>query len=56
MAEAPDKTGVTVHEMTRDEGLEMLDKLARRYLNISADEFIQAWESGMGWFGKDLTA
>ena len=46
MAEAPGKLGVEVHEMTRDEGHEMLDKLARRYLNMSADEFIKAWESG----------
>lgn len=33
-------------ELSRDEGYALLDRQARRYLNMSADEFLQAWESG----------
>ena len=35
-----------IRELTREEGRELLDCEARRYLGMSADEFIQAWESG----------
>jgi hypothetical protein len=35
-----------IHEMTLEEGKEMLDREARRLLNISGDEFIRAWEAG----------
>ena len=35
-----------VKELTQQEGKALLDQAARRYLKMSADEFIQAWESG----------
>jgi hypothetical protein len=33
-----------VEELSLDEGRGMLDDAARRYLNMSAEEFIQAWD------------
>lgn len=36
----------TPHELTREEGLAILDRQARRYLNMSGDEFIRAWDAG----------
>lgn len=35
-----------IHEMTLEEGKEMFDRVARRLLNMSGDEFIRAWEAG----------
>ena len=35
-----------VRQMSKTEGREMLDALAHRYLEMSADEFITAWDSG----------
>jgi len=34
------------HELSREEGLALLDRQARRYLGMSGDEFVQAWRSG----------
>ena len=42
-AEVPD---VTIHEATAEEGRAILDRAARRYLNMSAEEFIEAWNAG----------
>jgi hypothetical protein len=36
----------TIKELSLEEGRKLLDKQARRYLNMSGDEFIQKWESG----------
>ncbi len=36
----------TPHELSREEGLAVLDRQARRYLGMSGDEFAQAWRSG----------
>jgi hypothetical protein len=33
-------------ELTREEGLALLDQAARRYLQMSAEQFIKAWEAG----------
>jgi len=33
-------------ELTREEGWELLDREARRYLNMSATEFIRIWDAG----------
>ena len=35
-----------VHELTRDEGLEVFDKASRHYLGISAEEFLRRWDAG----------
>ena len=35
-----------IRELTREEGLALLDREARRYLQMSAEEFIRAWEAG----------
>jgi hypothetical protein len=42
---APIDTG-TIKELSLEEGRKLLDKQARRYLNMSGDQFIQKWESG----------
>ena len=33
-------------ELTREEGWRLLDQEARRYLDMSAAEFIQTWDAG----------
>ena len=33
-------------ELTREEGWELLDREARRCLNMSAAEFIRTWDAG----------
>ena len=38
--------GSDVHRLSRKEGREMLDKLAHRYLDMTVDEFMTAWDSG----------
>ena len=38
--------GVPVEELSREEAQNLLDELARRYLNMSADEFIRRWDAG----------
>lgn len=35
-----------VHELTREEGLQVFDKAARHYLGISAEEFMRRWDAG----------
>lgn len=35
-----------VEEISLDRGRIMLDEAARQYLNMSADEFIAAWDEG----------
>jgi hypothetical protein len=46
MATAPQSSNGHIRELTREEGLALLDQAARRYLDMSADAFIQAWEAG----------
>ena len=38
--------GSDVHEVTEAEGRAILDRAARRYLNMSGDEFLRAWKEG----------
>jgi len=33
-------------ELTREEGWALLDSEARRYLDMSAEEFIRTWDAG----------
>ncbi len=33
-------------ELTREEGWELLDREARRYLDMSAADFIRTWDAG----------
>ena len=42
---APIDTG-TIKELSLEEGRKLLDKQARRYLNMSGDDFIKKWEAG----------
>jgi hypothetical protein len=35
-----------VHELDHEQGLALLDRQAHRYLGISAQEFIEAWDAG----------
>lgn len=46
MATAADQQWDASHELTHDEGWKLLDEQARRYLGLSAEEFIRAWDSG----------
>jgi hypothetical protein len=44
-AAAPPTNG-QIRELTREEGLALLDRETRRYLQMSAEEFMQAWDAG----------
>lgn len=46
MATTAHSTNGQIRELTREEGLALLDREARRYLQMSAEEFIRAWEAG----------
>lgn len=35
-----------VNELSFEEGLAVLDRQARHYLNMSAEEFLRAWDAG----------
>jgi hypothetical protein len=35
-----------VREVSYEEGMQMLDKQARQYLGMSAEEFLHAWDTG----------
>lgn len=41
-----DIAGVQIREMSVEEGRQMFDEIARKTVNMSGEEFIQAWESG----------
>lgn len=38
--------GVKPHKLSRDEGLAIVDRRARRYLGISGEEFVRRWDAG----------
>lgn len=46
MERAESKVNSETPEMSREEGREMIDRQARRYLDISGDEFIRRWDAG----------
>lgn len=46
MAITVDGLDVQPHELSRDEGRALFDRLARRYLGMSGEEFIRAWDAG----------
>lgn len=46
MALSADIPGVTINEVSAEEGHAILDRAARHYLGMSADEFVDAWNSG----------
>jgi hypothetical protein len=35
-----------IQELSLEEGRALLDRQARRYLNISGEEFVQQWHAG----------
>jgi hypothetical protein len=35
-----------VHELTEDQAWDIVDRRARQYLGMTADDFIRAWEAG----------
>jgi hypothetical protein len=39
-------TNGQIRELTREEGLALLDREAQRYLHMRAEQFIKAWEAG----------
>ena len=39
----PERAG---REVSREEGLEIIDRQARRYLGISGEEFLRRWRRG----------
>jgi hypothetical protein len=41
---APEANGVKM--LTYEEGLEVFDRAARRYLGLSGEEFLKAWNEG----------
>jgi hypothetical protein len=40
------QTNGHVRELTQEEGRELFDRQAWRYLKMSGDEFIRAWDAG----------
>jgi hypothetical protein len=46
MGDTSTRTNGQIRELTREEGLALLDREARRRLHMSAEEFIRAWASG----------
>jgi hypothetical protein len=46
MATDSPTTNGHVRELSREEGFALLEREAQRYLHMSAEQFIQAWESG----------
>jgi hypothetical protein len=51
MATLPQTTTNGHIDLTQDEAYALLDREARRYLGMSAQDFIAAWESGQ--FDRD---
>ncbi len=46
MALPADVSGVTINEVSAEEGRAIFDQAARRYLGMSGEEFIKAWNAG----------
>lgn len=44
---ATDDPVCDVEEISLEEGRELLDRAARRDLNMSGDEFVHAWDNGL---------
>jgi hypothetical protein len=45
MARQATDTDIEIVELSPEEGKELLDSQARKYLGISGDEFIRRWET-----------
>jgi hypothetical protein len=41
-----DEHGRHPNEVTREEGWKIVDDLARRFMSMSAEEFLRAWDAG----------
>ncbi|MDQ3702735.1 MAG: hypothetical protein M3442_17695 [Chloroflexota bacterium] len=46
VAEEAAEITVPIREVTREEGLAIIDRQARRYLNMSGEEFARRWRAG----------
>ena len=46
MADACD-VETTAEELSLEEGRRLLDEAARRYLNMTGDEFVESWDAGL---------
>ncbi len=46
MAQAPAKNERVVRELTLEEGWDLLDKQARKFLGMSGKEFVKKWKAG----------
>lgn len=44
--EQAQQTGGEVRELSREEGRQLFDRQARRYLGISGEEFLKKWDAG----------
>ncbi|MGH3088111.1 MAG: hypothetical protein ACRDSJ_12425 [Rubrobacteraceae bacterium] len=40
------RTDANVRELSREEGRELFDRQARRYLDMTGEEFLKKWDSG----------
>ena len=46
MGTTTETTNGQIRELTHEEGLALLNREAQRYLHMSAEQFIKAWEAG----------
>jgi len=46
MAQAPTKDENVARELTLEEGWDLLDKQARKYLSMSGMDFVKKWQAG----------
>jgi hypothetical protein len=46
MALLDQESDVRVQEVSAKEGREIVDRAARRHLNMSGEEFLKAWDAG----------
>lgn len=44
--EQTEHTNANVRELSRDEGRELFDRQAQRYLDMTGDEFLKKWDAG----------
>ena len=46
MASIVRPTEEQIHQLTREEGRELFERKAQRYLNMSGEDFLAAWDRG----------
>lgn len=43
---ATDTSEINIHELSAAEARDLLDGMARYYLNMSGEDFVRAWDAG----------